>query len=104
MVHWKCAQGHEYDAPGGFGPQPCPTCGADAYVVARYYCSEHGVMEARLRHELDRDGGLIVAGVCFIDDDWVNYPQEIVCPYCGRVMRPVHRTPFDQAKNQGRQP
>ncbi len=103
-VPWKCDQGHEYVAAGAFGPQTCPTCGAAAYVAAVYECRQDGPMEARLTHGVDEDGGLIISGIRFDGAEWLSYPQQIVCPCCGREMRAVLPGPFGPQQKTGRQP
>ena len=99
---WECDQGHRYHAPGGFGPQPCPTCGADAFIVARYHCAEHGEIPARLRHEQDEEGNPVVSGICFADGEWILHPQKLLCPYCDRELEHVRQDPFAILEERGR--
>jgi len=101
-VSWKCARGHVYEAPAAIGPQPCPQCGADAYVVQRYRCPEHGEFDVLLRHERNREGRVVVVAVRFEEGPWVEHPSAIRCPTCGRKMRPARSEVFSrQSKEKG---
>jgi hypothetical protein len=103
-VRWQCDDGFEFNAPGALGPQPCPNGDGEAYVVARYRCSEHGEMNARLRHELRDDGIPVLIAVSFSEGQWipVDHQQEPACPYCGREMQRVLPDVFAKARDKGR--
>jgi len=88
-VTWRCERNHAYEAPGACGPQPCPVCGANAYMVRRYVCPKHGEFEAKLRHRRSPDGVPVLEAIRFEGQEWTESPKIIPCPKCGGSMRPV---------------
>lgn len=114
VVSWKCSDGTAFEAPGAPGPIPCPDGEGEAYIVARYRCPEHELIEARLRHEYNESGQLVLAAISYEPGVWIEYPQRLSCPYCGSQLihdepsvfeRSLQRPPKNPPKREeGRQP
>ncbi len=101
-IPWQCSAGHQYEANGALSPQPCPECGAEAYPIASYRCTEHGALLARLRHEQADDGSFVLSAISFVEDEWIPRPPELRCPYCGLALRSVPPDPFAKLRKEDR--
>ena len=91
---WKCDNGHVFEAPADYGSIPCPECQADAYILGRYRCSEHGDLEAQLSYERTADGKGVLAKMRFTGGEWIDHPKELRCPQCNRRLTPVRLDAF----------
>ncbi|MHC4091200.1 MAG: hypothetical protein ACYSVY_13165 [Planctomycetota bacterium] len=103
IISWKCDNGHVFESAGAYGSEPCPECGATAHLVQRYHCPEQHDLEASLRYERGKDGGAILSGINWGNGVWIEYPQSLFCPHCGRSLRPARPNLFPVSqKREGR--
>jgi hypothetical protein len=86
---WKCDNGHVFEAPAAYGSRPCELCDANAYILGRYRCSQHGELEAQLEYERTPGGQDVIAAMRFEGHDWIDHPVELRCPYCGRRLTQI---------------
>lgn len=99
-VRWLCDNGDEFRSFGAFGPRRCPQCKADAYVMARYDCPEHGQRDVRLRHVRGDDQRPVLSAVCFSERAWEDPGDGVRCPVCDRLMDQVPEDVFANRKNR----
>ena len=100
LVTWQCDQGHRFEYRGACQTRSCAVCGAEAQVVYRYRCSEHGQIEARLRHGRNAAGECVLTGISLVAAEWITPPQAPTCPQCDRVLQVVGEDLFPEVQKR----